>query len=118
MGEAVRSAHLRDRIEIRRDGLPLFLDQIRVDGDLTADLGRPTLGSGAQAVALLIVVSPRAEALQEALRPALPETAGLSLIGGDCLVARLLAADSFEMRASLIPLLQQLVGALPRPWMI
>lgn len=118
MGESVRNIRLRDRIEIRREGVPLFLDQLRIDGDLTAHLARPTIAGGAQAISLFVAVLPEAEALSDAMRPMLPDGAGLSLIGRDCLVARLVAPDSFEMRLALVPLLQRVVGALPRPWKI
>lgn len=118
MGETVTDLRLRDRIEIRRDGQALFLDQVVLEGDAEAHLARPTLGHGAQALALVLVISPRAEAHRDALRPLLPPTAGASLIREDVLALRLLARDSFLLRQDLVPALSHLCGALPKPWKI
>lgn len=118
MGEVVRDLRLRDRIEIRRAGRPLFLDQLRLDGDAEAHLGGRALAGGARAAALVLLVSPKAEAARDALRPHLPRTAGASLIREDLLAIRLLAPDSFLMRRDLVPMLTQLSGALPKPWKI
>lgn len=118
MGETVRDLHLRDRIEVRRNGASLFLDQLRVEGDAATHFARPTLGDRAGVISLLLMVSPRAEALLEPLRARLPKTGGASLLRPDCLVARLLAPDSFMMRRTLVPMLRHVVGDVPKPWKI
>ncbi|GER07574.1 hypothetical protein JCM17843_18840 [Kordiimonadales bacterium JCM 17843] len=47
----------------------------------------------------------------------LPITAGASMIAEDILVMRLLAADGYEMRRSLIPVLDYLSqSTLPLSW--
>lgn len=118
MGESVHDIRLCDRIEIRRKGKPLFLDQIRLTGDAQTHLSGPTLGGGARAVALLLYVSPKAEALRDAIHPNLPSNAGASLIGDDMLVLRALGDDSYLLRQTLVPALRQITGTLPKTWNI
>ena len=118
MGETLTDARFSDRIEIRRAGQPLYLDAIRLRGDITRHLARPTVAAGAGAMACVIYIAPDAEAQTGPVRAMLPDTAGASLIGADMLVMRLLASDSFELRKSLIPILNRLTNdTLPRPWM-
>lgn len=119
MGEELRAARFTDRIEIRRDGRPLYLDALRLDGDIALRLDRPHAGGGARAMAALVYVAPDAAAHLGPLRAVLHETGGASLIGDDVLALRLLAADGFALRRHLIPILARLTGAdLPKPWMI
>lgn len=70
-------------------------------------------------MAAMVYIAPDAAGQLEPVRAMLPDTAGASLIGDDMLVARFLAADSFELRRSLLPVLIRLKGGpLPRTWMI
>ena len=118
MGETLRQAHFRDRIEVSRAGRPLFHDAMTLSGDVTAHLAAPHIAAGAGALATIIYVAPDAEARLARLRSQLPANAGASLIGPDLLVARILAADSFDLRQSLVPILGELSGdTLPRSWM-
>ena len=97
----------------------LFLDRVVLDGDIDTLLHRPAVANGAGAMALVALLSRRAEAQLEKARDMLPETGGASLLAPDLLVIRLLAADSFDLRKSLIPIINLLHDdALPRPWMI
>ncbi len=117
MGETVRNGSFRDRIEIRRDGRPLYLDSANWHGDLQAQLDRPGVGNGARALASVVYVAPDAEARLDNLRAMLPETGGASLLADDVLVLRLLAEDSFFLRAALVPVLTFLSPqGLPRSW--
>lgn len=119
MGEQVRQGYLKDRIEIRRDGLPLYLDVLKLDGDLQAHLNHSQIGAGAQALANLIFVAPEAEAHLKPLREMMTATSGVTLIQDGVLALRMLASDSFTLRQSLIPILHRLNGGpLPRCWMI
>ncbi|HCQ65537.1 MAG TPA: urease accessory protein [Rhodobacteraceae bacterium] len=119
MGEEVRFGRFDDRIEIRRDGRPLYRDAMRLNGDTAARLDRPHAGGGARALVSLVYVAPDAEAQLAAVRSALPPTGGASLIGDDVLALRLLATDGFELRRVLIPILTRLTGGdLPKCWMI
>ncbi|SIO41633.1 urease accessory protein [Rhodovulum sp. ES.010] len=118
MGEALRDVVFRDRIEIRRDGVPLYLDAMRLEGDAVAHLARPAVAGAAGAMASLVFVAPEAESHLAALRALMPPTGGASLVREDVLVLRVLAADSFALRRVLVPALHRLTeAALPRSWM-
>lgn len=119
MGEELTHLQLHDRIEIVRDGAPVFIDATRFDGDMAAHLDRPHIAAGARAMALIAYVAPDAESHLAPLRALLPPAAGASVIGEDLLVARLLAPDSYALRQSLVPILNRLSqNQLPRCWMI
>lgn len=119
MGEVLNRAFLTDRIDIRRRGTPIYIDSIRLQGNVAAHLARRFIADGAGAMAALIYVTADAEAQLPSLRRLLPETAGASLIGDDVLVARFLARDSFALRRGLLPVLQLLNNdEIPRCWMI
>lgn len=48
----------------------------------------------------------------------MPDTGGVSLLGPDLLVLRLVAADGYALRQTLVPVLTRLTDdALPRSWM-
>ncbi len=117
MGEVLRDAGLHDRIEIWRDGAPLYCDALRMEGDLAAQMARPALGGGAGAMACVVYVGADAEAHLAPLRAVLPETGGASLLRPDVLVARVLAEDGFALRQTLLPALDRLSGqGLPISW--
>lgn len=117
MGEVLTDARFCDDIHITRAGQPLYTDRLRLQGDLYAQMARPAIGGGAGAMVSLVYVAPDAEAHLPALRRALPDTGGASLIGSDLLVMRLLAPDSFALRRVLVPLLDRLTGqGLPKVW--
>lgn len=119
MGETLTNVHFRDRIEIRREGVLLFLDALALTGNARDHLAKPFIANGAGAIALVVFIAPGAEAHLAFLREALPASAGASLLHQDVLVMRLLAEDSFALRQTLVPVLQRLHGApLPRCWMI
>lgn len=117
MGETLASAYFSDRIDIRRQGQPVFLDAMTLRGDVTGHLAAPQIAANAGAMALIVYIDTDAEAKLAWLRALLPETAGASLIAPDLLVARILATDSFDMRQSLVPALRLLSNdTLPRSW--
>ena len=119
MGETLTDIRLRDRIEIRRDGVPVFLDATRFSGDLNAHLARPHIANGAGAMALVVFASATAEGQLDRVRRMLPDSAGATLIQNDLLVIRMLAKNSFALRRALIPVLRHLNNdTLPRCWMI
>ena len=80
MDEALRDASFHDRIEIRRDGDPVYLDAMRLGGDVQAHLSRPFVAGGARAMASLVLAAPDAEAMLPRVRQMLPDTAGASLL--------------------------------------
>ena len=119
MGEVLTDCSLTDRVEIHRDGQLAYLDAIRLQGDIAAQLARPHIGGGAGAMASLVYVAADAGARLAPLRAMLSNTASASLVQDDLLVLRLLAADSYLMRQTLVPVLNLLTNnTLPRCWMI
>ena len=118
MGETLSNIHFRDRIDIRQDGTPLFLDAMTLEGDAQKLLDRPHIASNARAIATLVFVSNDAETWVTPVRQLLPERGGASLLQPNVLVVRMLAPDSFELRKHLIPILNLLTHQhLPKCWM-
>lgn len=119
MGERLSQAQFSDRIDIWRAGRRIYVDAMRLDGDVSAHLARPFVANGAGALASLVYIAGDAAAWLTQLRAILPESAGASLLGDDILVARVLAADGFALRQSLLPILRLLNhDHIPRSWTI
>ncbi|KHA51954.1 urease accessory protein UreD [Sulfitobacter geojensis] len=117
MPEVLSNVTFQDRISITRDDRPLYIDGMDLCGDATAHLARPTIANGAGAMASVVLVDPAAQRHLNAIRALLPPTAGASMMGDDILVIRQLARDSFELRRSLIPVLNHLTqNTLPTAW--
>ncbi len=118
-GETVTSARFLDRVEVRRAGVPVCLDSIRLEGDVQAQLDRPGVAGGARAMASLVYVAPDAEARLATVRRLLPRDAGASLLDEDVMVMRILALDGNGMRSRIVPILDRLShDGLPRCWSI
>lgn len=119
MGETLTGIRLRDRIEIRREDTPVFLDAIRFSGDWHTHVSKPHITNGAGAMALIVLASSSAEGHLKPVRAMLPDTAGATVIRKDLLVIRILADNSFALRRTLIPVLHRLnKDTLPRCWML
>lgn len=117
MGEHLMDVGFDDRIEVWRENAPLYLDALRLTGDLQAQMARRALGGSAGAMVSLVYVAPDAEAHLGAVRAMLPDTGGVSLMRDDMLVLRLLAPDSMYLRRSLLPILDRLSrDTLPTSW--
>ncbi len=124
MGETVETGSLRDLIRVRRGGALLLHDAIRMDGEVSAALGRVAVGRGARAMATLVHVAPDAETWRDGLREALAVChAGAGLESGvsawnGMLIARILAADGAGLRRAVTAGLAVLRGTrpLPRVW--
>ncbi len=117
MGEELSQLWFKDRIEINRVGAPLYRDSTHLSGDIPPLLQGAATARGAGAMASLVYVRPDAAAQQARLVPDLPATAGASLLADDVMVLRLLAEDGFELRRSLLPILDRLTGnTLPTSW--
>lgn len=117
MREVLNDAIFQDRIRITRNRRPLYIDGMDLHGDAAAHLARPAIANGAGAMASIVMVGPDAGRHLKTVRAALPQTAGASMLADDVLVIRLLATDSFELRRSLIPILEHLSNnTLPASW--
>lgn len=116
-GEVLRACLLDDHVSITQEGSPLYLDRIRLVGDIAATLGNPAVANHMRAMANLVFVGPDAARILPAVRGLLPKTAGASLLNDQTLVMRLLCADSFALRTALLPILRLLTDdAVPKNW--
>lgn len=117
MGEELHDLRFDDRIEIRREGQPLYRDGIRLHGDVARQLDRPAIAAGARAMASLVWVAPDAEAHLAPLREIIGPLGGTSLLRHDLLTLRLLAPDGYGLRQALLPVLDRLTdNQLPSSW--
>lgn len=116
MGEVLTRLQFTDRIDLHRDGDLVFADRTRLCGAVAPVLA--TAGA-AGAMASVLLAAPDAGRFLSPARALMPHTGGVSLIRDGVLFVRLLAPDSFELRRSLIPLIEALGGGpLPRTWTI
>ena len=116
-GETLRSGSLDDRVSIKLDAQLLYLDRIKLDGDIDEQLGRTALANGARAVVNIVLVDPNAASFLDRVRAKLSPSAGASLLNDKTLVVRILAADSFALRTAILPILTLLTDdAVPKNW--
>lgn len=117
MDETLGDVFFDDRIVIRRNGRPCYLDGMTLTGNAVETLASPAVAGGAGAMASMVFISPQASFILDQVRAFLPDTAGASMIADDILVLRALAPDSLELRRSLLPVLDLLTNdTLPTSW--
>ena len=115
MGEVVRTLDLSDRREVRRGGRPVWIEPLRITGEVIARGTRALLG-GARAIATLVLVAPGAEdALGVLGAPHEGVEAAASAWDGRA-VLRLRAAHAAPLRRALARAILALRGRLPRVW--
>ncbi len=127
MGEIVRQCELADHWRVRRDGKLIYADTLKIGGlgfedrlgSVETILNGTATGSGATALATILLVAPDAEAQLEPMRAALEgltSEAGASAWNG-MLVARLISPSARDLRRDLVTVLEAFrSGELPRPW--
>ncbi|MEK9673771.1 MAG: urease accessory protein UreD [Rhodospirillaceae bacterium] len=118
-GEELGAGLFTDCWRIRRAGRLVFADDTRLYGDIAGIAARPGALSGARAAAMVVMAAPDAEDRLPDARAILDRPgAGASAFDG-ILVCRLIAADSYELRRTLAPLLTLLAGGpLPKVWLL
>lgn len=117
MGETLTDIMFRDRISVTRNDQPIYRDGVTLQGNVAAQLARRAIGQGMIAMANIIYAAPDAHTRLSAVRALMPATGGASLLADDLLVGRIMAADSYLLRRSLIPIIERLSGAaVPRTW--
>ena len=116
-GETLHLGALDDRVTITRDGQPIYLDRIKLHGDIAVSLAGTAVANGARAVANIVLVDPSAQTLLDGLRDLLPPNAGASLLSDTVLVVRILADARYAFRCALLPLLALLTNhPVPQNW--
>ena len=121
MGETVRHLWLSDRRAIRRDGRPVLIDAVRMDGETLAMGGNPAMLGEARAVAVLALVEPGAEDALGPVRGLLSQEGVEAAASGwdGKLVIRLMARDGWPLRRLMVKLLEHIRGTVPpRVWQI
>ena len=121
MGERATQGHFHDRWSVRRDGELIHAEDFRIGPDIAAMLDRPVVAGGAIAMATLLLVSPRAEALLDPVLAIVGDQGSASVWSvkkSGKLLARLYAGDGYRLRQRLVPLVELLNGraGLPKLW--
>lgn len=114
MGEVVQSVSVHDRWSVRQGGKLIHAENFRLGPEWPQS--KATFGSSC-AMATVLLVSPSAESLLDAVRSKLGPDDGASAWNGK-LIARLLAVDGFELRKVLLQVLSVVMGRdkLPKTW--
>lgn len=116
-GEILQQCSLDDRVCITTEGTPIYVDRVKLDGDIAFILKRPAVAAGAGAMASIVLVDQMAKAMIDGVRAVLPSSGGASLLADNILVIRLLCSDSFALRTALLPILTHLThNAVPKNW--
>lgn len=121
MGERAWQGQFHDRWRVRQEAALIHAEEFRIGTDIAATLNRPAVAGGGIAVATLLMVSPRAEALLEPARAMVGGQGGVSFWSvrkSGKLLARLFAEDGYQLRKRLVPLVELLNGraGLPKLW--
>lgn len=118
MGEAMLQGTVRDRWRIRRGGRLVHAEELRLEGDVAGLTAlRPVL-DGQVAFATLIYAGPLSEVYLPRVRAALGSAQAGASQWNDKLIVRMTAADGFELRKKLIPVISVLRGgaSVPKVW--
>lgn len=130
MKEAVTEGEFRDHWRIRLDGRLAHAENMRLGPHIAAALARPAVAGGGLAMATVLMIAPEAEARLPAVRQVIGKSGGASFLVArppnpatpetGKLLARIVAADSYELRKVLVPLIRLLnpVGGMPKVWSI
>ena len=116
-GEILNFCSLDDRVCITTEGTPIYVDRIKLDGDVALILKRSAVADGLRAMASIVLVDKMAKAMIDGVRTLLPSSGGASLLADNILAIRLLCTDSFALRTALHPILTHLTqNAVPKNW--
>ena len=123
MGETLTQAFLHDRWRIRHGEHLVHAEDTRFGPDIAASLAGPAALGDARAMATLLYIGPDAESKLNSARAIVGTVGGASFwqtpaLPNGKLLARLIAADGYDLRKRLIPLVELFAGAgnLPRVW--
>jgi urease accessory protein len=114
MGEAARTAILRDDWRIRREGRLIHAEATRLSADPLEREARSLL-DGAGAFATILYVGADAGKRLETVRETLTGRSGASVVG-ERLIVRAIAPSGLALRRIIGPVMARLSGSLPRLW--
>lgn len=118
MGERMEQGEFVDRWRLSRGGKLVFAETVRLDGNISAKLGRSAVADGGAAIGTALIV-PGDEALVERIREASESFSGevgISAWNGFAM-ARFCAQDAARLRADMLAVLARTGAALPRLWL-
>lgn len=114
MGETIQNGLFQDRWRIRKQGVLCHAEQSQFDGPIHDLLNRTGTANGHIALATLLLIAPRAEALLPKALEIIGPHGSASFWQGK-LLARILAKDAYSLRHILCPLIQMLNHGTPVP---
>ena len=117
MSETVETGLFEDRWRIHIDGVLVHAEQFRIGPEFSTDAMRTAVLNGHRAYATVLLIAANGEALLDHARQIIGALGGASFWNGK-LLARLVAANGYELRQRLIPLLSLLnkQATLPKCW--
>jgi len=116
MDETVEQGAFSDRWRVRRDGMLMFAETIRLDGAIAQMLREPAVAGGGVAIAT-VLAAPGDQDMVERLRAqTFCGEVGASSWNG-LAMARLCAKDGASLRRDLAAAFAAMGGTLPRLWL-
>lgn len=117
MNETVQKGTFQDRWRIRQDGEIIHAEDAFFDGNIKRKLDNLAVANTDVAIATILLIAPRAEALVAEARTILSGLGGVSFWNGK-LLARVVCKDSYHLREKLIPLISLMNkdAAMPKIW--
>jgi urease accessory protein len=117
MGEVVEEGALFDRWRVRRAGMLIYAEGVRLDGAIAQRLAETAVAKGGIAVATVLIVPGNDDTVQAvcALQDQFTGEVGASAWNGIAAV-RLCAADGAALRHDLVHVMTAVRGELPRIW--
>ena len=116
-GEELVSCYFKDSVSITCNGQPIYIDGIKIDGDINELLKKKSIGNNNKAMANIVLYDTNSIKILDNIRMLLPLSAGASLINDHLLVIRILTSDSYELRKILFPILSLLTdNTVPKNW--
>ncbi len=102
MGEQIRTGRIHDSWRIRRDGRLIWVDVLRLDGDVAAAMAAPFAFGDAISTATIVYVSVDAAVHLTAARALIGEDNGGATSFDGLLIIRLLAVDPAALRRAVV----------------
>ena len=116
-GEELGSCFFKDNVSINCNGEPIYIDGIKMNGNITKILKNKSISNNNKAMANIVLYDANSIEILNKIRKLLPSTAGASLINNHLLLIRILSPDSYELRKKLLPILSLLTdNAVPKNW--